>query len=558
MKALQEKKTSLRSILRLGLVAFSLAALVFAACNTGDDNGGGGEESNRFGPERAIINMEVTKAPDSYSYEGLPVVLHGIEVLVTYADGSWDILTDHTLFYTEPLSTRVSENPALWWGVGNPVPSGYLLAEKRQLDYTLCYNPTGREVRRAPLRIRAILDLEEIHFYSTVEKTIYYIDDIVDLSNVLMELKYNTRKGRFYNFGELVGLVDLNDGLGTDHREIAPFHPNWDWSLNVPRSVGEMPFLRVNIGNDTNTGAPMGPVSGPNMTNNVFRLIHRDYALDDLYAVDRLEITSAPSIPAYFRSDYDITYADPWEEWFYEYLQDTEITVHYRSTARRSESIPTKKIVAKPTGSMELPLAQHFGPVPVTYDENNENVTLRIRTLSVPQFNDMYRSIRDIRRDENVIRFIHQNAERYGEWNRDQSWVRQVDHVQPVKLYFLQSEMTVETTGGEMTFPIRPAQAAGNADKLLSGIRLTGIWVFADRDGNEEELAEASSTIDPFSTRVSFFRPTSVPPVVIDNQIHLPGTGVYDNLPGGFWRPTREAERTITIQYIDRSGTAAG
>ena len=554
MKALQEKKTSLRSILRLGLVAFSLAALVFVACNSGDsDNGGGG---NNYGPERAIINMEVIKAPDSYSYEGLPVVLHGIEVLVTYADGSWDILTDHTLFYTEPLPGRISDDPAEWWGTSaaSKVPPGYILAEKRQIDYTLCYNPTGREIRRAPLRIRAILDLEEIHFYSLLEKTTYYIDDIVDLSNVTMELKYNTRLGRFFNFGELVGDIELDDGLGTDHREIQPFHPNWDWSLNMPRSTNEMPFLRVNIGNDTNTGAPMGPVAGPNMTPNVFRLVHRDYALDELYIVDKLELTTAPSIPAFFRSDYIVKFSDPWEEWFQEYLQDVVLTVQYRSTVRNPDPIPTKTIVAKPTGPMELPLAQHFAPVPIMF-ENGVNVTLRDRSRGVPQFSDEYLSIRDIRRADNLIRFVHQNAQRYGEWNRDQSWVRYVDHDQLVKLYFLQTEMIVETTGGDLTWPIRPAQDAGNVDKLLSGITITGSWVYADREGNEEELDAANAAIDPFSPRIGFFRPESMPPVVIDNQIQLDGTGVYDNRPGGYWRPLRETERTITIQYLDRSGT---
>ena len=94
MKALQRKKTGLRSILRWGLVAFSLAALVFAACNTG-----GGDES--YGPSRRVISIHVAKSPDGLSYEGLEVNLEGIEVVLTYADGSSQLVKDPGMFYTE-------------------------------------------------------------------------------------------------------------------------------------------------------------------------------------------------------------------------------------------------------------------------------------------------------------------------------------------------------------------------------------------------------------------------------------------------------------------------
>jgi len=162
MKALQGKKTSLRSILRWGLVLFSLAALVLAGCNSGsdDDDGGGG---GIRGTGKDILTMKVIKAPDYISYEGLPIDLRGIEVLVTYTDGTWEVLTDQTAkFFTVPnadaiepgrvcdtyrvgekierrYDTATGDTPSLM-----KIPEDYIFAEYRILDYMLAYNPNNK------------------------------------------------------------------------------------------------------------------------------------------------------------------------------------------------------------------------------------------------------------------------------------------------------------------------------------------------------------------------------------------------------------------------------
>jgi len=97
MKALKEKRISLRSLWRRGLVILSLFALVFASCSDSDD---GGAAATSGGPKP--YSIEVITNPTDSSYMGLPVELNGLKVLVRYTDGTVRVETDTTKFTTEP------------------------------------------------------------------------------------------------------------------------------------------------------------------------------------------------------------------------------------------------------------------------------------------------------------------------------------------------------------------------------------------------------------------------------------------------------------------------
>jgi len=83
MKALKEKRISLRSLWRGGLVILSLFALVFASCS--DSSSGGGDSGGKR------VNKMVTTVPAT-QYLGRPVDLTGAVAKVTYADGTTDTI----------------------------------------------------------------------------------------------------------------------------------------------------------------------------------------------------------------------------------------------------------------------------------------------------------------------------------------------------------------------------------------------------------------------------------------------------------------------------------
>ena len=86
MKALKEKRISLRSLWRRGLVILSLFALVFASCNTsGDDSGSSSGNTGGSEPAdtRVIERVEIT-LPTTKQYFGQLVDLSGVSATVYY------------------------------------------------------------------------------------------------------------------------------------------------------------------------------------------------------------------------------------------------------------------------------------------------------------------------------------------------------------------------------------------------------------------------------------------------------------------------------------------
>jgi len=81
MKALKEKRISLRSLWRRGLVILSLFALVFASCGESDS---AGDDSSGAG----ILRIKVLQGPQNDQYYGRPVDLEGAIIEVTYNNGN--------------------------------------------------------------------------------------------------------------------------------------------------------------------------------------------------------------------------------------------------------------------------------------------------------------------------------------------------------------------------------------------------------------------------------------------------------------------------------------
>ena len=94
MKALKEKRISLRSLWRRGLVILSLFALVFASCgeSSGVDESGG----------VPIARIVVRDPPANDQYFGMPVDLTGTTLEVWYTNGKKEIVSDTSKFLAYP------------------------------------------------------------------------------------------------------------------------------------------------------------------------------------------------------------------------------------------------------------------------------------------------------------------------------------------------------------------------------------------------------------------------------------------------------------------------
>ena len=115
MKALKEKRTSLRSFLRSSLFVLSILALAFAfaACGNGNNNdggpgngGGNNGGGNGNGPAPAITALSITiltqPAPGNLQFEAMPPDLTGTTLSVQWSNGTTETVINMADFFTIP------------------------------------------------------------------------------------------------------------------------------------------------------------------------------------------------------------------------------------------------------------------------------------------------------------------------------------------------------------------------------------------------------------------------------------------------------------------------
>ena len=111
MKALKEKRNSLRSLARMGLVILSVFALSFAACRGTGNNidpteptvpTNNTEPTEPPPPARVARSMVLLYQPNRMQFEGMTVDLTGIRVEVIFSDNSREIISDPSQFFTTP------------------------------------------------------------------------------------------------------------------------------------------------------------------------------------------------------------------------------------------------------------------------------------------------------------------------------------------------------------------------------------------------------------------------------------------------------------------------
>ena len=184
MKALKEKRIGLRSLWRRGLVILSLFALVFASCNTSGEDDTPPTVVTPSGPKATSIEIVVQPAeafvaasPKNWneaepwlSYEGLPVNLNGLEVLVRYegsATNNKTIKPSEGKFYTYPPNAAgivgvLSDTV----GAASEIPVWLPMR-----NYTL-FLDTGESLLQAELMIPLVVPISRSETWTEITKDI--------------------------------------------------------------------------------------------------------------------------------------------------------------------------------------------------------------------------------------------------------------------------------------------------------------------------------------------------------------------------------------------------
>ena len=126
MKALKEKRVSLRSVVRRSLVILSILALIFVGCSSDSDDGGGNNNNNGNGngngggtdvpdvPEAiTAVDIRILQQPQVPSFQGGKPDLTGVILEVKWSDGNVTVTSDMTDFYGDPSYCELPSDPNL-------------------------------------------------------------------------------------------------------------------------------------------------------------------------------------------------------------------------------------------------------------------------------------------------------------------------------------------------------------------------------------------------------------------------------------------------------------
>jgi len=228
MKALKEKRISLRSLWRRGLVILSLFALILAVgCSDSDESGtdgGGGGGGTVTNSGKAIIGLTILERPaceGEVQYEGALIKLDGIKVKVLYEDRTWDDISDPSRFYAYPTYYLNKE-----YGLDN---YAVFLANNQALNISAALDFSANGIK----------NVKEFRWTNAdkLTKQTYFSDDIIDLSGISLELKYD--------------ITAAHDQL---YQRVQPLPKDWEyWEFSQFMDPDE-PFIRLYLPRYDNNG----------------------------------------------------------------------------------------------------------------------------------------------------------------------------------------------------------------------------------------------------------------------------------------------------------------
>jgi hypothetical protein len=281
MKALKEKRVSLRSLLRRGLVILSLFALVFASCSD-SDSGGDTPTEGTNPPEvitRTIRSITILQQPQYESFQGLPPNLEGLIAEVLWSDSTVpEVVYDHTKFTTVPGYADIATNI----GTLNQIPYGLMY-----VGHT--------EAQTNELKIPFVVSASNIDITQTSPVT-WYSDMRPDFSNLIYNVAFEAGWSGIGNNSYGV----LPDGQKTPYKKISQPMTAVYPKVNY-KDAAKDKFLTAFIGPDDITGGGTNNAGATNMRKTNFKV-------DNYYGVAAVEFLRFDSPKDYVDDDLGVFY----------------------------------------------------------------------------------------------------------------------------------------------------------------------------------------------------------------------------------------------------------
>jgi len=300
MKALREKRVSLRSLFRRSLVILSLLALAFAVsiagCSSDSDSGDNGNTGNTgntgdtgntgstVAAPPTVVGLQVIKHPNMPSFEGAEPSLEGITVAVTWSDNKTVLESDASKFAVSPPIAFVA-NAGTNAGFNKQDYKVRYVGENAWFDYGSAY--------QVPIYIPAVIALAKdtvqdptSNGYPAINGKIAEIyedqgivPDGVEFEGIYEEFKFDASTSDYKNY---IYLLAGSDATGTPSDDLTAANANArdagymgaaDMFLKDKYDLG----MNTTIGNITpvyavssNVRWPVLPaISGSNVRNNI-------------------------------------------------------------------------------------------------------------------------------------------------------------------------------------------------------------------------------------------------------------------------------------------------
>jgi len=366
MKALKEKRISLRSLWRRGLVILSLFALVFASC--GESSGGDDEGGTVVASGKTPYGIEVITNPTNDCYQGLPLDFTGIKLLVRYTDGT-------VAYVTDADASKFTTYPK--WATGGYVSSSKTFYPLYQ--YYLYYEEAGK-IFSTTISIKDVIPLYRedgsqvvstpvdpvtgqttgVYYTSnglqmtgvdTRAVTKMYVDDKPNFGGITLEGDYRKRNaaGNVYDPGAAAGVKKVIPlTLELDWR-IIPYYNNGNATgrgglyVTIGRNPLELTdgIAKDNYKQDGTKGQDLTAIT-MTPTGSIDPGVTAISPLDEVWHVTKIEIEAEPELKPFFYWDDDVpnttTKISPWVARVRE--GEARIKVTYSNEGTKSFSIP--------------------------------------------------------------------------------------------------------------------------------------------------------------------------------------------------------------------------
>ena len=360
MKALQEKRISLRSLWRRSLVIFSVIALAFTfgACNQTVDPGNGNGPPEPPPLQSTPIAISIVRGPANAGgivFEGLPVDLTGIQANVRFSDHTWRTVGADELSVYPPVYTVVnrwhnavvpSNVPNIGCAVGVipgaaqqapfaavggaiiPTPVGSI--NRPAAGYTISFRSNNTIVStvletwgynqaapatvadsdtdvRTPMGIHR--PLLQVHYTGSLANKDFYIDQLPSFAGIVVEGVYwsggGARPINTVGSPPTMPAVPGGGAPGTQaifvQRNIpisASIYP-WAWILNRPGDDGQGTGDGFYVGDEAGILVRIGSYGNLHWDELVgFRIPVRN-----IWQVQNIEVVTPPTFPVLFHDD---------------------------------------------------------------------------------------------------------------------------------------------------------------------------------------------------------------------------------------------------------------